>query len=70
MPYLKCGRCGLTTFSAAYWSNVDYCAGCGERFPRSLREAATSVRHRRAAKDPGGDRPSGEEHGRAGVGDG
>ena len=38
MPYVTCGRCGVKTFSVAYWSSVDYCDTCGTRFPRAARE--------------------------------
>jgi hypothetical protein len=33
MSYVKCERCGLTAFSAAYRFTVDYCPRCGERLP-------------------------------------
>lgn len=42
MPYVTCGRCGLRTFSAAYWSSVDYCDGCGMQFPRTPRRISVA----------------------------
>ncbi len=53
MPYVRCGRCGLRTFSASYWSNVDYCAGCGAEFPRPPRKAVSVIRHRHRGNLPG-----------------
>ena len=44
MPYVTCGRCGLRTFSAAYWSNVDGCAGCGAKLPRARRKLVPIAR--------------------------
>lgn len=61
MPYVRCGRCGLKTFSAAYWSSVDYCTGCGARFPRARRKVVSIVRYRRLAAPPTGS-PSDEGH--------
>jgi RNA polymerase sigma factor (sigma-70 family) len=37
MPYLNCARCGVATFSAAYWSSVERCANCGAELSRSSR---------------------------------
>lgn len=38
MPYVTCPRCGISTFSAAYWSNREHCGNCGKELPapRSL----------------------------------
>ena len=47
MPYVSCARCGLRTFSVSYWSNVDYCAGCGAEFPRPPRKAVSIARYHR-----------------------
>lgn len=35
MPYVRCQHCGLTSFSVAQWSSIDYCAGCHAELPRS-----------------------------------
>jgi hypothetical protein len=34
MPYVTCPRCGLHTFTAARWSNVDHCDRCDAELPR------------------------------------
>lgn len=34
MPYVNCPRCGVRTYSAARWSNVDRCANCDEVLAR------------------------------------
>ena len=34
MPYVSCESCGLRTYSAARWSHVDRCEGCGEVLAR------------------------------------
>jgi hypothetical protein len=52
MPYVTCGRCGLRTFSAAYWSSVDYCDNCGTRFPRTRRKVLSITRLRRLPAAP------------------
>ncbi len=41
MPYVTCPRCGVRTFSAAYWSNREHCGNCGQELPapRSLSPA-------------------------------
>ena len=52
MPYVRCGRCGLRTFSASYWSNVEYCAGCGAEFPRRPRKAVSVIRSRHVGNLP------------------
>ena len=49
MPYVTCGRCGLKTFSVAYWSSVDYCDSCGTRFPRARRKVVSIARLSRLA---------------------
>ena len=41
MPYLRCPRCGLSTFSAAYWVSVDRCGGCDAELPRPRRFVRT-----------------------------
>ena len=28
MAYVNCVRCGLTAYTAARWSSIDYCARC------------------------------------------
>jgi hypothetical protein len=35
MPYVRCQHCGLTSFSVAQWSSIDYCSGCHAELPRS-----------------------------------
>ncbi len=54
MPYIRCGRCGLRTFSASYWSNVDYCSGCGAEVPRPPRKVLSVERYRHHGNLPGG----------------
>jgi len=41
MPYVTCPRCGVRTFTAAYWSNREHCGNCGRELPspRSLSPA-------------------------------
>jgi hypothetical protein len=34
MPYLRCQRCGATTFSAARWSSIDGREVCGSDLRR------------------------------------
>jgi hypothetical protein len=34
VPYLRCPRCGLLTFTAAHWSSVDHCDRCHVELPR------------------------------------
>lgn len=57
MPYVKCGRCGLKTFSAAYWSNIDYCAGCGAEFPVVRRKVVSIARYRSPLTPPTSSQP-------------
>ncbi len=59
MPYVRCGRCGVRTFSASYWSSVDYCGGCGAEFPRPPREVVSVVRYRRIGNLPTRSAPDG-----------
>ncbi|MBB4661904.1 hypothetical protein [Conexibacter arvalis] len=33
MPYIACPRCGVRTFTAAYWSNREHCGNCGTELP-------------------------------------
>ena len=42
MPYVRCQHCGLTSFSVAQWSSIDYCSVCHAELPRS----AAGTRHR------------------------
>lgn len=35
MPYVRCQHCGLTSFSVAQWSSIDYCSACHAELPRS-----------------------------------
>jgi hypothetical protein len=45
MAYVKCVRCGMTSFTVAYWSNIDHCGRCGAELPRpAVRSAARSPR--------------------------
>jgi ribosomal protein L37E len=37
MPYVTCSRCGLTNFTAAYWSSTEQCSSCGTPLPRPRR---------------------------------
>jgi hypothetical protein len=37
MPYVRCPRCGLHSFSAARWSDIDHCGRCAAELPRSPR---------------------------------
>ena len=62
MPYVKCGRCGVKTFSAAYWSNVDHCAGCGVEFPRERRGVASIARYGSPVTPPSSSQQLGREH--------
>jgi hypothetical protein len=41
MPYVRCPRCGLRTFSAACWANVDHCERCAAELPRPKRRLAS-----------------------------
>jgi transposase-like protein len=43
MPYMRCPRCGLSTFSVAGWSTVDRCERCEAELPRST--SYTQRRH-------------------------
>ena len=52
MPYVTCGRCGVKTFSVAYWSSVDYCDTCGTRFPRAARKVVSVARLGRLVAPP------------------
>jgi hypothetical protein len=40
MPYMRCKRCGLSCYSAAYRLSPDHCSGCGAELPRPDRHAA------------------------------
>ena len=42
MPYVICPRCELRTYTAARWSHVDRCAGCGEVLARPPKRPMTS----------------------------
>jgi hypothetical protein len=57
MPYVSCEKCGLTTFSAAYWARVDYCTRCGAELPRRAPSPGTHSRppapRPREARRPG-----------------
>ena len=57
MPYVRCGRCGLKTFSAAYWSSVDYCDTCATRLPRARRRVVAIAGLRRFGALPGASGP-------------
>jgi DNA-directed RNA polymerase subunit RPC12/RpoP len=55
MPYVECPHCGLTTFSAAYVFNVEYCTRCGATLPQA--RAGVDVTHgpppsHRAGREP------------------
>jgi hypothetical protein len=43
MAYVKCVRCGMTSFTVAYWSNTDHCVRCAAELPHPpARSAAIS----------------------------
>ena len=45
MAYVKCVRCGMTSFTVTYWSNTGHCGRCGTELPRpAARSAAISPR--------------------------
>ena len=52
MPYVSCIRCGLQSYSAASWSNRDYCTACGAELPRPrhVRPDAAQLRLLRAPR--------------------
>ena len=43
MPYVRCPRCGLHTFSAARWSGVEHCGRCDAELPRPARAEANAM---------------------------
>lgn len=45
MAYVVCTRCGMTEFTVAYWSTVDYCGRCGEELPHPRRSVEPIARH-------------------------
>jgi hypothetical protein len=47
MAYVECVRCGLTAYSAARWSSIDYCARCGTPLPRGGAIVTPISRHPR-----------------------
>jgi hypothetical protein len=49
MPYVRCARCGLETFTVARWSGVDHCTGCDAVLPASRRIAGAHRDRRMAA---------------------
>jgi ribosomal protein L37E len=62
MPYVTCRRCGLTVYSAARFTSIDRCPGCGAELDRrwrdeSLHDTAERERHRQAPR-PDGRAPS------------
>jgi rRNA maturation protein Nop10 len=50
MPYVRCPRCALLTFSAARWSNVDHCGRCDEQLPHPARGEPRDELRRFAAR--------------------
>lgn len=58
MPYLRCPRCGLYTYTAAYWSSVEYCGRCHAELPRPSRGSSPRERSRFIRETrPGADTP-------------
>ena len=47
MPYVECEHCGLTVLTGAYWSSIDYCAGCGATLPHRARTVTPITSHPR-----------------------
>ena len=47
MPYVECEHCGLTVLTGAYWSSIDYCAGCGATLPHRVRSVTPIAAHPR-----------------------
>jgi ribosomal protein L37E len=47
MPYIDCDRCGLTNFTAAYWSSIEQCTRCGSPLPRPRRAIDALAEHPR-----------------------
>jgi hypothetical protein len=62
MPYVRCERCGLTSFSAAYWSSIDECGRCHAALPR-----LASSRRFRPPTDAVSQRPDGRSAGMQAV---
>jgi hypothetical protein len=63
MPYVICRACGLTVYSAARFSSIDRCPGCGAELDRRWRDPSlldatrrALVRHRPPRRPSGGDR--------------
>ena len=44
MAYVECVRCGLTAYTAAYWSSIDSCARCDTPLPKRATGVAPIVR--------------------------
>lgn len=42
MPYVRCPKCGLMSFSAVRWLNADRCNRCDTPLPR-IRSAAAAA---------------------------
>jgi Zn-finger nucleic acid-binding protein len=64
VPYLTCPRCAAIVYSAARWSSVDYCPGCGTELrdhdrllkkAAALKQALSDARHGRQSS--GGSEP-------------
>jgi hypothetical protein len=43
VPYISCPTCGVRTYSAATWSNIDHCPRCGRDLPPPTRTALAST---------------------------
>ena len=43
MPYISCPTCGVRTYSAATWSNIDHCPRCGRDLPPRLRTGVATA---------------------------
>lgn len=57
MPYVRCARCGLTSFTVAGWSHVDHCPRCGNALSRESAPAtARHDRHERTSSRPSTER--------------
>jgi hypothetical protein len=43
VPYISCPTCGVRTYSAATWSNIDQCPHCGRDLAPPTRTALAST---------------------------
>ena len=61
MAYVVCTRCGLTGFSVAYWSTVDYCGRCGAQLPHPRWHVEPIGHHPRFLARPDAGRAAGSD---------